>query len=269
MYHESFHAREKNAFTLIELLVVIAIIAILAGLLLPALAKAKDKAKTISCLNNAKQIGYATMMYVGDNNDAYPWGVDVKNGTWLDPTAWHIMLLAYLNGDTNTGSKVYICPAEIIPSGVTFPIVPAPIFHESYRANAHLFRANSGNTKTTLPLRTTQVPGQASILMLTDKVYNSPDLQTSAGDFATFLAGWNGASGKNAKAFGLRHSVGVVATAADGHSTTLKLAPYNPGAAAPSGFIDLADTRSGVAPLWTATGKINLYMREVNSNEGF
>ena len=63
---------ETGAFTLIELLVVIAIIAILAAMLLPALARAKETGKRISCLNNLRQLSLAAQMYVNDNQGTYP-----------------------------------------------------------------------------------------------------------------------------------------------------------------------------------------------------
>lgn len=112
------------AFTLIELLIVISIITIMAGLLLPALSKAKEKTRAICCASNLKQIGLAFQQYVQDNNDYMPFGYDINCTVYSgfageSNPKWYILLASYLNTKIKSCytldtpiNRAFFCPSD-------------------------------------------------------------------------------------------------------------------------------------------------------------
>jgi prepilin-type N-terminal cleavage/methylation domain-containing protein/prepilin-type processing-associated H-X9-DG protein len=277
--------RSKSAFTLIELLVVIAIIAILAAILFPVFAQARDKARAISCLSNQKQMGTALMMYVQD----YDEGMPAWDASWIPPAVgattsgctpgtagtvndfWDAKLFPYVkSGNPNppTGTSANWGGVWQCPSAGGDKTAPANAdSYRSYGVNTGYAQwlgatgtspngtSNGCFTYRTLP----EFDKPASTIFVSesgrDGLLNQPYYESGYWEYVSGnVSGTTGASGyPTTRERPLRHNKGANYVFCDGHAKwypfgTIYLPPA-PG----SLYSDLAQSRCSIAKYFAVT----------------
>lgn len=196
------YRRSRRGFTLIELLVVIAIIAILAAILFPVFAKAREKARQTTCLSNEKQLGLGVLQYNQDYDETFPLmkvydasATFGGNGSETDYW-WSQAIYPYVKS-----ANVYICPTNpdpgpVCPNRATF----SPQIHQSYVVNTRVLQPHGwwggGDTKASI-IAGIDAPAQKVLICEeTANFFGGPDYmwpESSASDMKTFgFAGHNG-----------------------------------------------------------------------------
>jgi len=230
----------KRGFTLIELLVVIAIIAILAAILFPVFARARENARRTSCGSNIRQIALGIKQYSQDNDELYP---NVANPSGQTPTGWADAIQPYLKS-----VQILQCPSEST-GAVTGPTVTG---YSDYFLNSNLSGKNEA-----------QINFVSNVIMNGDSVPqtatngddgcagNAATCGDTVGALATFDGGYSTALGGAVTGGGAanRHLDGAQYSFADGHIKWLK-------ATSPGGVVSATQSPSVLGGNTPATGSL-------------
>jgi prepilin-type N-terminal cleavage/methylation domain-containing protein len=235
----------RAGFTLIELLVVIAIIAILAAMLLPALAQAREKARQAACMNNEKQIGLGTILYIDDNKSIIPTAC-ILNAGYAGRMYDHRrfaqeMVAPYINAD-----QTFICPSDPAPVAIYNGNEAIPRLPVSYGINTNPLQYETPNS--------TEVIGmcgrsQSIIKNPSEKVMWAESDGWLASGFCT-ISVWSGTSGVWAKpvdyAAYYHHNYKNQVNWVDGHVTR--------------------ETAGSIGPTWWSPFVVDLWKWEVDND---
>ena len=212
--HVKCRKRRINGFTLIELLVVVAIISILAAILFPVFARARENARRSSCMSNMKQIGLGIMMYAQDYDEKYPIQINSSNkrysnpGTAIEANNWILNIYPYVKS-----WQLFRCPSAKpyeSPDSAHDYMVPSGNNNTNYLASAVIIRSEG--------LSMAAIPNASEIVVVqeTDTAYSTAQLKPDHyGVSTTFPEGvyeyWNYAT------YNKNHFDGGNQVFADGH----------------------------------------------------
>ncbi|BDI29944.1 hypothetical protein CCAX7_19950 [Capsulimonas corticalis] len=208
---------DKAGFTLIELLVVIAIIAILAAILFPVFAKAREKARQASCLSNEKQIGLGILQYVQDSDETYP--LSDRTGCWEQSTYPYVKSVNVYKCPSNPDSSLNIPRNEVQDPAFYGGNVPAT-FPVSYGMNNFLGESPSGAGGKAQTLAFIREP--ASRIMIAERHVDTGGDPNNDGDNQNAVGWTDWDAGKWSRALFAGHTGRMNVLFCDGHVKGMK-----------------------------------------------